>query len=309
MNQILITGDERVTEKVKKQKNVLPINGITVFYAISIIILGICMISGSVYAKGKINETVEASIIPTISVERNEDDKTLQIVVTHIRGIKNITYQWNDDETVMIDAQNKKEINKTIDLIGGKNTIKIIATEENGQTSTLEKTFIVGNIPEIKLEAVSNGVKVIVTSEVEIDYLEYSWDDTEKHKIDVGEKKYEGIINTPKGQHTLKIEVVDENNMKANKTQVVVGDTEPIVNVKPQLVNGKVAFVIDAEDDEKITTIELTHNGGEKQVINVNEKTYHKEIIMTEGETNTLIITATNINGLPKTRRVKFDNK
>ena len=63
------------------------------------------------------------------------------------------------------------------------------------------------------------------------------------------------------------------------------------------------------EDDEKITMIELTHNGGEKEVINVNAKTYHKEIIMTEGETNTLIITATNINGLPKTRRVKFDNK
>ena len=93
MNQILITGDERVTEKVKKPKDVLPINGIVVFYAISIIILGICMISGSVYAKGKINETVEASIRPTISVERNEDDKTLQIAITHIRGIKNITYQ------------------------------------------------------------------------------------------------------------------------------------------------------------------------------------------------------------------------
>lgn len=309
MNQILVTGDERVKEKVRKQKHVLPVNGIIVFYAISIIILGICMISGSVYAKGKINETVEASIRPVISVERNEDDNTLQIAVTHIRGIKNITYQWNDEEEVMINTQNKKDISKTIDLIGGENTLKIIATEENGQTTTLEKTFIVGNIPEIKLEAVANGVKVTATSEVKIDYIEYSWDDGEKQKIDVDVEEYEGIINTPKGEHTLKIEVVDINKMKANKTQVVVGDTEPTVKVQPQLINGKVAFVIDAEDDEKITTIEVIHNGGEKQVINVNAKTYHKEIIMTEGETNTLIITVTNINGLPKTRRVKFDNK
>ena len=309
MNQILITGEERVTEKVKKHKNVLPINGIIVFYAISLIILGICMICGSAYANGKINETVEASIRPIISVERNEDDKTLQIVVTHIRAIKNITYQWNENEIVMIDAQNKKEINKTIDLIGGKKTIKIIATEENGQISKLEKTFIVGNIPEIKLEAVANGVKAIVTGESEIDYIEYSWDDGESQKIEVGQKKYEGIINAPEGQHILKITVVDANGMIANKQQPVVGDTEPTVNVKPQIVNGKVAFVIDAEDDEKITTIEIIHNGGEKQVINVNEKTYHKEIIMTEGATNTLVITATNINGLPKTRRVKFDNK
>ena len=53
MNQILITGDE----KVKKEKKPLPINVIVAFYAICIMILGICMISGSVYAKGKITES------------------------------------------------------------------------------------------------------------------------------------------------------------------------------------------------------------------------------------------------------------
>ena len=109
------------------------------------------MISGSVYAKGKINETVEANIRPVISVERNEDDKTLQILVTHIRAIKNITYQWNEEEIVMINTQNKKEINKTIDLIGGENILKIIATEENGRTTLFEKKYIAGNIPKIEL--------------------------------------------------------------------------------------------------------------------------------------------------------------
>lgn len=310
MNQILVTGDERkVEKKVNKPEKVLPINSIIVFYAISIIILGICMISGSVYAKGKINETVEANIRPVISVERNEDEKTLQILVTHIRAIKNITYQWNEEEIVMINTQNKKEINKTIDLIGGENILKIIATEENGRTTMFEKKYIAGNIPKIELESVANGVKLIASSEEKIDYVEYSWDDGEVQKIEVGEKRYEGIINAPTGQHILEINVVDVNGMTANKKQAVVGDTEPTVNVKPQLVNGKPAFVIDVNDDENIETIEITHNGGEKQVINVNSKTYHKEIIMTEGETNTLIITATNINGLPKTRRVKFDNK
>ena len=69
------------------------------------------------------------------------------------------------------------------------------------------------------------------------------------------------------------------------------------------------AFVINAEDDEKITKVEITHNGGTKQTIDVNDKTYHKDLIMTTGETNTLIVTVTNINGLTKTLRVKFDNK
>ena len=83
MNQILITGDE----KVKKEKKPLPINVIVAFYAICIMILGICMISGSVYAKGKINEVVEANKEPEISINKNEDDSTVEIHVTHVRGI------------------------------------------------------------------------------------------------------------------------------------------------------------------------------------------------------------------------------
>ena len=187
--------------------------------------------------------------------------------------------------------------------------MKVIITEENGQAVNYEKTFTVGNIPEMKLEAVSNGVKITATSETEIDHILYSWDDGEEQKITVGEDTYEGTINAPKGQHMLKIEVVDINNMKAKKEQAVVGDTEPTLKIKPEYVDGQVAFVIDAEDDEKITTVAIIHNNGTKEIIEVNDKTYHKDLIMTTGETNTLIVTVTNLNGLTKTSRVKFDNK
>lgn len=309
MNQILITGEELIREPVKKQKKVLPINPIVIFYAISIIILGICMISGSVYAKEKINETVEASIQPEVQFERDEENNTVKISATHIRGITSLTYRWNDEEEIVIDGQNRNSINTTIDLIGGENTLNVSVTEENGQTKTFKKTYIAGNIPEIELEAIANGVKIIATSEEIIDYIQYSWDDEEVQKIEVGEEQYEGIINAPKGEHLLKIEVVDVNNMIAKKEQKVIGDTEPTLNVQSKLVNGKAVFVIDAEDDESIKSIEIIHNGGEKQIINVNAKTYHNEIIMTEGETNTIIVTAINQNGLPKTRRIRFENK
>ena len=312
MNQILITGEEqyaaKAAPKVKKQKTVLPINGIVMFYAISIIILGICMISGSVYARDQINKTVEASIKPEISVERNDDDNTIMINVTHqVRGIKNVTYRWNDGDEIKIDAQNGKSISETINLIGGENILTIVAIDESGQTQTLKKTFIAGNIPVIEeLEPVDNGVKIVVTSEEKLDYLQYSWDDGAMEKIEIGEKQYEGIINAPKGKHTLKIEIVDENGMKAELEKDVIGDTEPTVNVQSLPVNNKPTFVIDIEDDEGITTVSIIHNGGEKQTINVNAKTYHKEVQMVENEENTIIITATNINGLQKTRRIRI---
>ena len=311
MNQILITGEEQVTEKVsvKKQKKVLPINGIVIFYAISIIILGICMVSGSVYARNEINRVVEASIRPEISVERNDEDNTVTINVTHIRGIKTVTYRWNDEEEIMVNGRNKKEISETIDLIGGENTLKISVTEENGQIKTFEKTFIAGNIPEIKIVgAVDNGIEIYAASEEKIDYIQYCWDDQEMQRIQVGEKEYQGIINAPKGQHTLKIEAVDTNGIKAELEQKVVGDTEPTANVQSTMIDGKMKFVIDAEDDENIKTVEIIHNSGEKQVINVDDKSYHEEITMTEGEINTIIVTVTNENGLQKTRRIRFKN-
>lgn len=270
------------------------------------------MISGSVYAKDKINSVVEANAKPQVEINRNDEDNTIEINVKHIRNITKIVYRWNDEEETVLYGKNgesSKNVSETIDLIGGKNTLSVGITEENGETVTYEKTYTAGNIPEIKLEAVSNGVKVIATSETTIDYISYNWDDGEEKKITVGDKNYEGTINAPRGQHTLKIEVVDTNNMKANKTQTVVGDTEPTLEIKPQYVDGKVAFVINASDDEKITKVEITHNGGEKQVIDVNDLTYKKDIIMTTGETNTLIVKVTNLNGLAKTSRVKFDNK
>ena len=313
MNQILITGEEKVqVKKEKKEKKVVPINGIVSFFAITIIILGICMISGSVYAKDKINSVVEANAKPQVEINRNDEDNTIEINVKHIRNITKIVYRWNDEEETVLYGKNgesSKNVSETIDLIGGKNTLSVGITEENGETVTYEKTYTAGNIPEIKLEAVSNGVKVNATSETTIDYISYNWDDGEEEKITVGDKNYEGTINAPRGQHTLKIEVVDTNNIKANKTQTVVGDTEPTLEIKPQYVDGKVAFVINASDDEKITKVEITHNGGEKQVIDVNDLTYKKDIIMTTGETNTLIVKVTNLNGLAKTSRVKFDNK
>lgn len=307
MNQILITGEEKI--KIKKEKKVLPVKTIVLFFSICIIILGICMISCSVYAKDKINEVVEANTKPQVEINRNDDNNTIEINVKHIRGITKIAYKWNDEEQKVIEENNQKNISETIDLPGGENKLTVTITEENGESVTYEKQYKAGNIPVIKLEAVSNGVQLTSTSEAKISYILYSWDDGEEQKIEVANTSYEGIINAPKGEHLLKITVVDENNMEAKKEQKVVGDTEPTLTVKPDYVDGKVAFVIDAEDDELIRTVEITHNGGTKETINVNDTKYHNDLVMTDGETNTLIVTVTNKNGLQKTLRVKFDNK
>lgn len=304
MNQILVTG----YEKVKKPKQKLGINTIVILYAISIIMLGICMISGSVYAKNKINETVEANAKPIAEINRNDDDNTVEIHIKHIRGITQIAYRWNGEKETIIDGRNQKELTEKIPLLGGVNTLNISVTEENGQTTSYSKNYTVGNIPKIELEAVSNGIKLKVTSENGIKKVTYNWDNNEEQQeIQVEKNEYEGVINAPKGQHTLKVEAIDQNGNRGIKTQVVVGDTAPTVTISAERRNDKVFLIIDAEDDEELTTMEITINSEEKQIIDVNDKKYHKEIELASGE-NKIIITGYNKNGLSTTLRRRVQN-
>ena len=315
MNQILVTGGEsdkiyktQKTQKVRKEKKPLSKKTIVIIYALSIIILGICIILGSVYSKEKINETVEANTKPTIDIVRNDDNNTLEISVNHIRGITRLDYWWNNEETTTINGNNQKQLTETIELLGGTNTLTLEVYEENGQKVRYGKEYTVSNIPTIELEAVSNGIRIISTSESEIDYITYNWDNGENQEIQVSEKEYEGIITAPMGPHTLTIEVVDINGKKASKIQQVVGATEPTIKISAAyLSNGSVGFVIEATDEDQITTVELTLNDGTPQTIEVNDKTYSGEVEMVAGE-NRLKVVVKNRSGIEKTQGARFVN-
>lgn len=316
MNQILYTGENQyiknANEKVKKRqnkpKNVLPIKNVILIFVICIIILGVCIICGSIYGNIKLNKSIEANLKPEIVVTENEND-TVTIIVTHKKGIKNVTYQWNDENAITMDIEDEKKLmaNSTIDLPEGRNTLKVIAIGVNDQESSITQQYILTK-PKIEFNPVDNGVQIVASSGEKIDYVQYSWDDGEKQKIEVKKEKYEGIINAPKGKHILKIEVVNISGEKTEETKTIVGDTEPMLKIQSKLINGKATFVVDAEDDEMIETIEIIHNGGEKQTIEVKDKTYHKEIVMTEGEVNTIIVRVTNLNELANKKAVKFSN-
>ena len=312
MNQILITGEEigkkSKKEKVIKEKKILRINTIVTIFAIFIMILGLCIILNAIYQKIKINEDIVANTKPQLEVIRNDDNNTIEINVKHIRGIQNVAYRWNEDNETTVNANNQKEVKVIVNLLGGRNKLTVKVTEENGQTVLYTNTYTVANIPEIALESVSNGVKVTATSEETIDYVTYKWDDGQEQKINVGEKTYEGIINVPEGEHILDIVVVDIDGNEGTKTQTVVGYTAPTVNISGKVIDGKVMFVIDVEDDIGISNIEIIHNDGIKQTVSVNEKTYHQEIEMTQGE-NKLSITAYNTNDIETTVKRKFNNQ
>ena len=299
-NQVNYSNSNYTSNKVVDVKKIV------IFFSISIIILGFCFIGGSIYAKDQINSEVEANATPLVNVTRNDENNTLDISVNHIRGIKQITYQWNDDEEQVINENNQKAVTETIDLLGGKNILTITVTEENGQTVRYQKEYSVGNVPTITLENVDNGVKIIAYAEDTIDNVKYSWDDGEYTTIEVGEKNYEGTINAPKGRHSLKIIVTDEEGIPAEKTTTVIGATVPVIDVKLGRKDGAIYFVINASDEEQLKNVTVKINGEEVENVQVNEKTYYAEIKAVDGQ-NTLEIVAENNNGLKTTITKNLD--
>lgn len=309
MNQILITGEEINNKETKKEKKLVEINKIVIFFALCIIILGGCIVFAGIYSKIKTNQTVEANTKPIVQIEKNDNNNTVDIKIEHIKGIKEIKYKWNNEEETIINGNNKTNIFQQIELRGGKNTLTVTVVDENNQTVSYQKEYTVGNIPEIELNAVSNGISIKITCEDIIENIKYSWDNEDEQVINVNNTVYEGIVNAPKGQHTLYIVATTTEGIKTTKSQLVVGDTEPTLNIRADIINGKLSFVIDAEDDEQITKVEIMLNEGETQVINVNAKTYHNEIEMTDGIINKLMVTVYNINGLKKTIGASFNNE
>lgn len=313
MNQILVTGyEEERKSQIKKErpvktKKVASINTIVVIFAICIIILGICMATGSAYARERINETVEAKAKPTVEINRNDDTNTIDIEVSHIRGIKEIRYKWNNGEEEIIQGNNQKRIQKNIPLIGGQNKLTVSVTEENGQTVSYENTYTVANLPQIELSSVSNGIKVNATSKEKLTSITYKWDDGTEEKIDVSDETYEGIINAPGGKHTLEITATDINGNVGTKTQVVVGDTAPTVTIKASIIDGKKMFVIDAEDDTALSSVEIVLNDNTVDKTEVSGKTYHKEIEILQGE-NKILVKAYNINELEALKGARYNN-
>lgn len=333
MNQILVTGEERLDrdKKIKEQyegymdkqlkdrlarqnkvkdytgeKSVAQTKKFASIFAILIIILGICIIVGGIYTKNKINETAQANAKPSIEFKYNEENATVDIAVSHIRGIKEITYQINDNEEKKISGNNQKNVKTTAELEGGNNTLVVTATEENGQYVKYTQNYTVQIIPEIALEAIENGIKITAKSKNIIDYITYKWDDGEETKIEVNNEKYEGTINVKRGKHNLTVNAVDKNGKNKTITTPVTGKSEPSSSIKLGMRNRRLYFLINVESEVNITNIKITINEEEKENKQVSNNKYNTEIEVKEG-INKIVLEIEENDGTKTERKYILD--
>ena len=268
LNQILSienNGREKVKKSKTKTKNKnngpIEIHTILKFFSIAILIFGICIIGTGSYSMYKESTKEVAKTKPVIYVEQASETEIL-LRVTHDKELATITYDWNEEGATQVEANGKKEVETTIEIPTGTNTLKVHASDINGQEIKYEKVYTVESDININIEPEGNNLKVTANGINQLQYMTYRWDDGEETRVDIEGNEVEEIIETPRGLHTLTIIVVDMNNKTETKEQEVNGVTKPKLEVTAD--DNSENFIIKASDEQGIKKVEFIINGTEK---------------------------------------------
>lgn len=321
LNQILDVDDNYgKKEKVKKSKapkmpktrnsGPLEIQSIVKFFAIAILIFGVALIGTGSYSmyKGATKEVAKTK--PVIYVEQTGEEEIL-LKVTHDKELAKITYDWNEEGATEVPVNNQKQVETSITIPTGTNTLRVYASDRNGQEIEYEKVYTVESDININLEPEGNNIKVTANGINQLQYMTYRWDDEDETRVDIEGNQIEETIEIPKGLHKLTIIVVDVNNQTETKEQEVNGVTKPKLDVT---TDGK-DFIINASDEQGLTRVEFIINQVDRFMIDLkaelsleDRKQFEYAYPLNDGE-NKLEVTIYNESGISETFRAMFNKE
>ena len=262
MNQILFTKEEK--------KAPIAINKIVIFFCISIIIFGLILACGNAFAVYKNSQELSSQVKqedtkPQVEVTREEN--SVNIVITHDKGIDKIIYHWNDEEEEVILGNNQNNITESIELPIGNNKLTIRVIDINGKETIYEKEYLVESDLKIDLAVVNNNnyLKITATDRSGLQFITYKWNNEEEIKIDANPNDstiIEKEVEIPKGLNTITVYAVDVLNTTQTKTQEVKGVEPPKISV----IQDKSELVITLTDNEGLKQMQYTLNGSQYTV-------------------------------------------
>ena len=313
MNQILSVEPPKNKEKKVKQKKQsmggpIEIIKIVRFFAIFMMVFGICIIGTGSYSMYQNSQVGNSEANPVISVKEASDTQ-LTIEVTNNTPLSQVTYRWNSGQDVQLAANGKRTVEQTIEIPTGENTLYVHAIDNEGRETNHQRTYTRQGSININFEVDGSNLKVTADSANQLSYMTYRWDEEDEQTIQINSTSTEQLIEIPMGQHTITVSVVDINNNTETKEQEVRGVTKPNVEVT---TDGSSNFIVRASDDEGIKRIEFIYNETEKSAIDL-DKVYpdveqrkqfeYNQLPIRDGE-NRLEVTVYNESGVSNTVRV-----
>lgn len=297
MNQILVMEDKK-KKKSKSRSNQIEIANIVRFFAIVIMIFGLCLIGQSSYAMYKDSIGKNTKNMPSVNITRIND--TAQISVKSTYDIVYLKYNWDNGEETAIPVEGKF-VEEAVILPNENSTLHITIEEENGRAVRYTKEFILDGVdiskPTINIEQeTQSNIKITATDETQIAYITYQVNDGEEIRIDKTEsedKTMNYILKLEKGENIITITAVDSSGNFETIEKTIIVSKKPSMELRTDADN----LYIIIKDESGIKDVEVNLNGVVYQAKDINQKEIRVPLKLKEG-TNSVSVKVTNVDGL-----------
>lgn len=313
MNQILMVENRnKKNKKNNRSSGPVEINNIIRFFAITIIIFAIFIISHSSYAIYRDSKGNNTDNLAQISISRIND--TLIVDVNSEYIIDKFKYNWlNSTQTSVMEGMTNFQ--EEIILPNENDVLTIILEDETGRAVTYTKEIFLEGVDILKptidiSQGQGSSIRITATDETQIEYITYRIDDREEIRVNKNNEddtriEY-AVTDLPRGEHTLYVTAVDSSgNFETDENPVIVSSDRPtITGLSIDNENGRI--IIEAADVDGIASIEVNLNGAVYRMEDVNRTEATFSLNLQEG-TNTISIKITNVNGLSVEGATEFD--
>lgn len=307
MNQILsVDSTPKNNKRKKKNSGPIEINSILRFFAISILVFGICMTGSGSYSMYKDSQRLAVPSKPTIYVEENSETE-ITLRISHDKSLNKVTYSWNNETENFIDSYGNKKVEQKIEIPTGTNVLNVYASDVNGQEIKYQQTYTVEGDIGIEFEVVGNNIKIIANGANQLSYMTYRWDENEETKVDINDMTAEQTVEIPKGLHKLTVIVVDSENNTQTKEQEINGVTKPKVEIG--LDESQENFLIKASDDQGLKRAEVIIDADKKYSfdLTVLEGADFEYLFKLHDGENKIEVTIYNMNDVQEKQRAKVN--
>jgi len=150
--------------------------------------------------------TIEDKIKPELYL--NVIDNKIEINAIDETQIAYITYRWNEEEEVKIEAEDGSEIIEEIDIKEGTNTLTVVAVDENNNMQEKKQEFRGLSKPKITSRNEEGQLVLVITHEQGIRKIKLKFNDQELvYNDDITKNEKEITLNINLAQGDNKIDV------------------------------------------------------------------------------------------------------
>ena len=274
-------------------------------FAVIMIIFAIVLIAGAgynMYQRNKESKKVVAEE-PKAKIEVTQQETDVIVKVSHTKAVEKIIYSWNNGKETTIKVTGEENVEESIPLPAGDNSLYIKVIDIDGGESTYDGEFSSETgadilNPVIKLEVTDEKkLKITATDETSLDFITYRWNNEEEVEVKATEednKKIEVEVEILRGENDITISAVDSNNNTTTESKKFTGLTKPEVTIV--VAADKVSAQITVAHEKGLKEIKVNLNGVEYPVpLENNPPSVMFGLNLVEGD-NKIVVTATSID-------------